>query len=71
MLDLDNALSTLERGPSADSPEAHAFREFWGDMSNLRRFMDGAICEAVVWQEGTLGDKRKIVSRIVEYILQQ
>jgi len=37
-------------GPPADSGRAAAaFRAFWGELSDLRRFGDGAIREAVVW----------------------
>jgi U3 small nucleolar RNA-associated protein 22 len=40
----------VDRGPSADDSAAAAdFRGFWGDRSELRRFQDGAIVEAVVW----------------------
>lgn len=27
------------------------FREFWGDRAELRRFKDGSIHEAVVWEK--------------------
>ncbi|VDM94980.1 unnamed protein product [Thelazia callipaeda] len=39
----------LTRGPPAKSPEAVHFREFWGEVCELRRFPDNSICEAVVW----------------------
>uniref|UniRef100_A0A7M4FBZ1 Nucleolar protein 6 n=1 Tax=Crocodylus porosus TaxID=8502 RepID=A0A7M4FBZ1_CROPO len=64
------AASVLERGPEADRPEAADFRRFWGEKSELRRFQDGAICEAVVWQADTLAQKRLIPERIVRHLLQ-
>lgn len=39
----------VTRGPSADAPEAQSFREFYGEKSQLRKFPDNAICEAVIW----------------------
>ena len=68
-IDLGTAHSTLDRGPSADDPTALEFREFWGDKSNLRRFMDGAVCEAVVWTAENACDKRHVLGEIVSYIL--
>ncbi|KAH7726369.1 nucleolar protein 6 [Aphelenchoides avenae] len=39
----------VTRGPSADAPEAQAFRDFYGEKSQLRKFPDNAICEALIW----------------------
>ncbi len=40
----------VDVGPAADDARAAAkFRAFWGDASELRRFQDGKISEAVVW----------------------
>ena len=36
----------VDVGPSADAPEAGAFRQFWGDRSELRRFQVRATQEA-------------------------
>uniref|UniRef100_A0A8C8AGU2 Nucleolar protein 6 n=1 Tax=Otus sunia TaxID=257818 RepID=A0A8C8AGU2_9STRI len=52
------AASLLEKGPQADHPEALDFRTFWGEKSELRRFQDGSICEAVVWEADTVYQKR-------------
>lgn len=68
LIDAEAAHNVLERGPPADDPSAEAFRNFWGEKSNLRRFMDGAICEAVVWEAGSVCQKRAILSKIVTYI---
>jgi len=47
----DNCFRLVDKGPSADDESAKSFRKFWGDKSELRGFQDGAIVEAVVWQE--------------------
>ncbi|XP_015703764.1 nucleolar protein 6 [Coturnix japonica] len=63
------AASTLEKGPQADRPEATDFRTFWGEKSELRRFQDGTICEAVVWEASTSHQKRLIPEQIVRHLL--
>lgn len=74
LLDTDHAFSILTMGPPADSSEAKEFREFWGEKAELRRFQDGAINEAVVWegcgQEG-MAAKRTICHQIIRYLLQK
>lgn len=70
-VNLDTAHGTLERGPPADDPLASEFRQFWGEMSNLRRFMDGAICEAVVWTADTMATKRNVLGSIASHVLQR
>ena len=48
--DVANMSRTVDRGPSAEEKaEGEEFREFWGQKSELRRFKDGLIQEAVVW----------------------
>jgi len=50
--------------------QAIDFRNFWGVKSELRRFKDGAIREAVVWSKGkTLADKRIICKKIIVFLL--
>ncbi|VDK80887.1 unnamed protein product [Litomosoides sigmodontis] len=39
----------LTRGPPAKSSNAVHFRQFWGDICELRKFADNSICETVVW----------------------
>uniref|UniRef100_A0A8C3LNS6 Nucleolar protein 6 n=1 Tax=Chrysolophus pictus TaxID=9089 RepID=A0A8C3LNS6_CHRPC len=63
------AASMLEKGPQADRPEAADFRTFWGEKSELRRFQDGTICEAVVWEASTMCQKRLIPEQIVRHLL--
>ena len=49
--------------------QAQAFQLFWGEKSELRRFQDGSICEAVVWPAKNIADRRQIVGKIVKLIL--
>uniref|UniRef100_A0A8C7E521 Nucleolar protein 6 n=1 Tax=Naja naja TaxID=35670 RepID=A0A8C7E521_NAJNA len=69
LLNLDFANSVLERGPEADQDEAMEFRQFWGERSELRRFQDGVICEAVLWDAANLCQKRLIPEQIIRHIL--
>ncbi|KAJ8673894.1 hypothetical protein QAD02_015384 [Eretmocerus hayati] len=72
-LNPDFSMNILDRGPSANLPEAEAFRKFWGDKSELRRFKDGTICEVVVWQKShaTLAKKRAIPLKVAKYLLER
>jgi U3 small nucleolar RNA-associated protein 22 len=64
----------LERGPAGDTPEGTEFRKFWGEKSELRRFKDGSVSEAVVWREDE--DKlfevpQSVVPQILRHLLKQ
>ncbi|XP_006898604.1 PREDICTED: nucleolar protein 6 [Elephantulus edwardii] len=61
--------SVLEMGPEADQPEAADFRRFWGSLSELRRFQDGTIREAVVWEAASMAQKRLIPQQVVTHLL--
>lgn len=61
--------SVLELGPEADQPEAADFRQFWGSRSELRRFQDGSIREAVVWEAASMAQKRLIPCQVVTHLL--
>ncbi|XP_056398699.1 nucleolar protein 6 isoform X2 [Hyla sarda] len=69
MLAPDFFSSVLEKGPAADNPEAADFRSFWGEKSELRRFQDASICEAVVWPASNLEEKRGIPELIIRHLL--
>jgi len=48
----DTAARLVDRGPPADQKDSTAtkeFKAFWGRKAELRRFKDGAIVHAVVW----------------------
>ncbi|XP_015124315.1 nucleolar protein 6 [Diachasma alloeum] len=69
-LNPDFCFDIIDKGPEANSPEAAEFRDFWGNKSELRRFQDGAICEAVVWTKSlTISDKRMVTKQIVMFLL--
>uniref|UniRef100_UPI00398EAFAB nucleolar protein 6 n=1 Tax=Pristiophorus japonicus TaxID=55135 RepID=UPI00398EAFAB len=70
LLNPEFSTNVLEKGPPADSPEAAEFRDFWGEISELRRFQDGSICEAVLWQGDNICDRRLIPEQIVKHLLQ-
>ena len=50
--DQDMDMEINECGPAADDTAA-AFRAFWSEKSELRRFKDGAVIEAVMWPNQT------------------
>ncbi|XP_077418497.1 nucleolar protein 6 isoform X2 [Vanacampus margaritifer] len=64
------AMSLLERGPPADSPKAAEFRQLWGARSELRRFQDSAITEAVLWEGESMCQKRLVPQQIITHLLQ-
>uniref|UniRef100_A0A1I7VA14 Nucleolar protein 6 n=1 Tax=Loa loa TaxID=7209 RepID=A0A1I7VA14_LOALO len=55
----------LTRGPPAKSSDAVHFRQFWGEICELRKFPDNAICEAVVW------GSNNVTALICQHILQR
>ncbi|KAK4611491.1 U3 small nucleolar RNA-associated protein 22 [Fulvia fulva] len=69
MINSDNAKRTVDHGPSAEEKAASAaFRNFWGEKSELRRFKDGSILESLVWatpQESGMS----VLEQIVRYLL--
>jgi U3 small nucleolar RNA-associated protein 22 len=63
----------VDRGPPAtDEVACQRFKLFWGSKSEMRRFKDGSIIEAVVWTE-TVNSLRSesLIANILEYILQR
>jgi len=60
----------LIMGPPADQPQAKEFRELWGSQSELRRFQDGSINEAVVFKCTNLTERKMITKKIVHHLLQ-
>lgn len=70
LLNPEHCASVLERGPPANSPKAVEFRQLWGPRSELRRFQDGAITEAVLWEGGTAYQKRLVPRQVITHLLQ-
>lgn len=69
----DEVFKAALRGPRRDETEkSQDFREFWGEKARLRRFRDGAVVEAVVWDKHEDDDidwKRAIPERAVRFAL--
>ncbi|CAL7937003.1 unnamed protein product [Xylocopa violacea] len=69
-LNPEYCFNIVDKGPEANLEEAIEFRKFWGKKSELRRFQDGTIREAVVWSKGkTLAAKRIICKKIIDFVL--
>ena len=70
-LDINTEFSNnvVVMGPPADQPDAKGFRSFWGEKSELRRFQDGSINEAVLWPCGSSEEKMLISERIIKHLL--
>ncbi|QIX00581.1 hypothetical protein AMS68_006098 [Peltaster fructicola] len=66
----DTVNRAVDHGPSVEDKVASAaFRTFWGDKSELRRFKDGSITEALIWDTGA--GKAAVLEQVVRYVLQQ
>lgn len=63
-ISIDKAVSKVDRGPLNSSSELEIFREFWGEKCQLRRFQDGVIVHAVVWEGKSWGDRGNQTSRL-------
>eukprot|EP00899_Mesostigma_viride_P014212 jgi/Mesvir1/22792/Mv14179-RA.2 len=63
------AFRLVDVGPAADhKEEAKRFRDFWGPRAELRRFKDGTIAEAAVW-ECPPASRHLIVENICKHVL--
>lgn len=71
LLNDEYSFNVLDKGPNADSPEAAEFKAFWGKKSEMRRFHDGSIREAVLWPGESLASKRLTPCHVVTYILEK
>ncbi|KAI5283380.1 hypothetical protein KEM54_002173, partial [Ascosphaera aggregata] len=68
LLNQHNVARLVDHGPSPeDKEEADAFRQFWGDKSELRRFKDGSIMESLLWsdEDSTCSTIQQIASHIL------
>lgn len=61
-------LALVDRGPTPESDSAAAWRRLWGARSETRRFKDGAIVNAVVW-ETSPESKHSVVCHSARYLL--
>lgn len=70
--DAEHVNRVIDMGPPAEDTEsADAFRAFWGDKAELRRFKDGSISESVVWEIARPEDRALIPGNVVEWVLQR
>ncbi|KPJ11465.1 Nucleolar protein 6 [Papilio machaon] len=69
VLNSENVIKIVDRGPPANLPESEEFRSFWGEKSELRRFQDGSITEAVVWTADSRAQRRALPKQIVDYLM--
>lgn len=59
---------TVDKGPPAeDKANADAFRRFWGDKAELRRFKDGSILESLIWTTSKSHDD--VFGQIFTYVI--
>ncbi|CAG9460237.1 unnamed protein product [Pedinophyceae sp. YPF-701] len=62
---------SVDLGPSPeDAVAARAFREFWGQRAELRRFKDGRIVETAVWDTDP-SERHAIPDKIVMHVLKR
>lgn len=59
LLDREESQRLVDLGPHGDTDEAKLFRHFWQNKSELKRFPDGSVREAVTWEK--LRDRRHLI----------
>jgi len=65
----DQAFRVVDHGPPTESKAvAAAFRQFWGEKAELRRFNDGSILETLIWAQKS---EASIIEQIVRYVIQR
>ena len=70
LVDADRVDRGVEKGPSIEDKEsAAAFREFWGEKSELRRFKDGSILESITWSPSNA--ITNVLSEIIYYLIRR
>lgn len=69
MIQNETAFEPIIKGPLANQPEAKEFRDFWGNKSEIRRFQNGDIREAVYWDCDSVQSRRTIIFEAIKYIL--
>ncbi|KAI9788706.1 MAG: hypothetical protein M1835_002138 [Candelina submexicana] len=63
-----NADRTVDYGPPVEDKEgATAFRKFWGNKAELRRFKDGRILESLIWPD--YKSRASLIRTIIVYLL--
>lgn len=64
----ENYLNIITKGPIANKPEAANFRDLWQEKSEIRKFQNGDICEAVLWNCNTIDDRRYIIINALKHV---
>ena len=71
LLKPDWAFRIVDQGPSPkEKAEAAAFRLFWGEKAELRRFKDGSILETLIWARAQAPEK-SVVAQISRHLVQR
>lgn len=69
--DKEHCFRLVDHGPAIeDKAASEAFRKFWGDKAELRKFKDSSIKETVVW-EHLVKERHLIVKSICAYTLKR
>lgn len=70
-----NCRRRVDRGPPAEDEDGcKKYREFWGNITCLRRFRDGSIVESIVWGDESAAASSypdEVTFEIVSHILQK
>lgn len=70
LLNPEQVSRTIDRGPSAEDREAAAaFRRFWGEKAELRRFKDGSIRESLIWTNH--GSSDSVLKQVITYVIRR
>ena len=70
LIDSEQVSRSIDKGPSAeDKLAAAAFRKFWGDKAELRRFKDGSILESLIWNDSSA--EGGVLQQIVQYVVRR
>lgn len=71
VINSENVNRLVDHGPSAENKaDAAAFRKFWGEKAELRRFKDGSILESLIWS-ATGESGQSVLEQITRYLLQR
>ena len=61
---------SVDRGPSAEEKHAaSAFRRFWGEKAELRRYQDGSILESLIWSQGH--SEGSVCEQIIRHLIKR
>ena len=59
----------VDHGPPSEEKAAAAeYRRFWGEKSELRRFRDGTLSEALIWARNS---NETVIEQIVKYVVRR